>query len=78
MMRTAKRLLHAYCHWVDAQAHGQNDFLLLGIGPLVLLAVVLWLLPTWLGTIVALVLGVPALCVLFFVLRAYAVRGGHK
>jgi hypothetical protein len=35
-------------------------------------------LPTWLGTLGALVLAVPSLYVAFIVLRAYAIRSGRK
>lgn len=74
----AKRLLQDYCRWADTQANNQKDFLLLGLGPLFLVALVLWLLPAWLGTIAAFVLLLPALYVVFIVLRAYAIRGGRK
>ena len=74
----AKKLLQDYCRWADSQANNQKDFLLLGLGPLFLVALVLWLLPAWFGTIAALVLLFPALCIVFVVLRAYAIRGGRK
>lgn len=74
----AKRLMEAYCRWAESQAKNNKDFLLLGLGPLFLVALVLWLLPTWLGTLGALVLAAPALYVVFFVLRAYAIRSGRK
>jgi hypothetical protein len=67
-----------YCRWLDSQAKSPTDFLLLGLGPLFLIALVLWVLPAWLGEFVALVLVAPALYIAFIVLRAYAVRYGRK
>jgi Flp pilus assembly protein TadB len=74
----AKRLLQAYCRWVDSQAKSNTDFLFLGLGPVLLVAMVLWLLPAWLGTVGAVIAAAPALCVVFIVLRAYAMRIGKK
>lgn len=74
----AKGLMNAYCRWAESQAKSNKDFLLLGLGPVFLVALVLWLLPTWLGTLGALVLAVPLVYVAFIVLRAYAIRSGRK
>lgn len=38
-------LIQAYCGWAESQAQNQNDLLVLGLGPIFLLALVLWLLP---------------------------------
>ena len=70
--------MQAYCRWAESQAKCNKDFLLLGLGPVFLVALVLWLLPTWLGTLGAIVLAMPSLYVAFIVLRAYAIRGGRK
>ena len=70
--------MQAYCRWAESQAKCNKDFLLLGLGPVFLVALVLWLLPTWLGTLGAIVLAIPSLYVAFIVLRAYAIRGGRK
>lgn len=74
----AKGLIQSYCRWAESQAKSQTDFLLLGIGPVFLVALILWLLPAWLGEIGTLVLLAPALYVVFVVLRAYAIRGDRK
>jgi len=66
-----------YCRWVESQAKSQTDFLLLGLGPVFLAALVLWLLPAWPGQLGALVLAAPALYIIFIILRAYAVRSGR-
>ena len=70
--------MQAYCRWAESQAKSNKEFLLFGIGPVFLVALVLWLLPAWLGTLGALVLAVPSLYVAFIVLRAYAIRSGRK
>ena len=67
-----------YCRWLESQAKSTTDFLLLGLGPLFLVALVLWVLPAQLGEIGALVLAAPGLYIAFVVLRAYAVRYGRK
>lgn len=74
----AKGLMQAYCRWAESQAKSNTDFLLLGLGPVFLVALVLWLLPAWLGTVGAVILAAPALYVAFIVLRAYAIRSGKK
>jgi hypothetical protein len=74
----AKGLIQAYCRWAESQAKSNTDFLLLGLGPMFLVALVLWLLPAWLGTAGAVILAAPALYVAFIVLRAYAIRSGKK
>jgi hypothetical protein len=68
-------LIQAYCGWAESQAKNQTDLLLLGLGPIFLIGLVLWLLPVWLGKTLALVLLAPALYVAFVILRAYAGRG---
>lgn len=68
-------LIQAYCGWAESQAQNQKDLLVLGLGPIFLLALVLWLLPVWLGKTLALILLAPALYVVCQVLRAYAVSG---
>lgn len=67
-----------YCRWVKAQAKSRPDFLLLGLGPLFLVALVLWLLPVGWGRLGTLILAAPALYVVFVVLRAYAICGDRK
>ena len=66
-----------YCRWIESQAKSRADFLLLGLGPVCLAALVLWLLPTWWGRLGGLILIVPALYVVFVVLRAYVIRTGR-
>jgi len=73
-----KKFMQVYARWAQSQAKSDKDFFLLGLGPLLLVGVVLWLLPSWLGTLGALVLAVPALCVAFIVLRSYAIRRTKK
>ena len=68
-------LIQVYCGWAESQAQNQKDLLVLGLGPIFLLALVLWLLPVWLGKTLALILLAPALYVVYQVLRAYAVSG---
>jgi hypothetical protein len=67
-----------YCRWLESQAKSPTDFMLLGLGPLFLVALVLWVLPAWLGELGALVLAAPTLYIAFIVLRAYAVHYGRK
>ena len=70
------RLLQAYCKWAEGQAKNQLDLLLLGLGPIFALGLLLWALPAWIGKPIAFVLSLPALYIIFLVLRAYASRGG--
>lgn len=74
----AKGLLQTYCTWLEAHAKSQADFLLLGLGPLFLVALVLWLLPLSIAKVGACILAAPALAVAFVVLRAFAVRSVSK
>ena len=52
--------------------------LLLGLGPIFALGLLLWALPAWIGKPIAFVLSLPALYIIFLVLRAYAIRGGRR
>lgn len=72
------RALSAYCKWAESQAKGQFDLLLLGLGPIFALGLLLWSLPAWIGKPIAFVLSLPALYIIFLVLRAYASRGGKR
>ena len=72
------RLLQAYCKWAEGQAKNQLDLLLLGLGPIFALGLLLWALPAWIGKPFAFVLSLPALYIIFLVLRAYASRGGKR
>ena len=72
------RALSAYCKWAESQAKGQFDLLLLGLGPIFALGLLLWALPAWIGKPIAFVLSLPALYIIFLVLRAYASRGGKR
>jgi len=51
---------------------------LLGLGPIFALGLLLWSLPAWIGKPIAFVLSLPALYIIFLVLRAYASRGGKR
>ena len=72
------KMTDSYCRWVESQAKSPTDFLLLGLGPVFLAVLVLWLLPGRWGRAGAFILAVPALYVAFVVLRAYALRSGRK
>ncbi|CAJ0695847.1 hypothetical protein R82526_04392 [Ralstonia mannitolilytica] len=72
------RALSAYCSWAESQAKGQFDLLLLGLGPIFALGLFLWALPAWIGKPIAFVLSLPALYIIFLVLRAYAARWGKR
>lgn len=72
------KLADSYCRWLESQAKSPGDFMLLGLGPLFLAALLLWLLPAQWGIVGAFILAVPALYVALVVLRAYALRHGRK
>ena len=72
------RVLNAYCKWAETQAKSQLDLLVLGLGPIFALGLLLWSLPAWIGKPIAFVLSLPALYIIFLVLRAYAARGGKR
>jgi uncharacterized membrane protein YqjE len=72
------KIADGYCRWVEAQAKSRPDFLLVGLGPVSLMALVLLLLPPRWGRLGASILIAPALYVVFIVLRAYAFRSGRK
>lgn len=72
------RVVSAYCKWAETQAKGQFDLLLFGIGPIFALGLLLWALPAWIGKPIAFVLSLPALYIIFLLLRAYASRGGKR
>ena len=57
---------------------GQGDLLLLAFGPLLLLGLVLWSLPAWIGKTIALILLAPVLYLAFVALQHYSRRGGRK
>lgn len=69
-------VVSAYCKWAESQARNQTDLLILGLGPIVLLGLVLWSLPSWIGKPLAFILSLPGLYIIFLVLRAYAERSG--
>jgi hypothetical protein len=72
------KIADSYCRWVEDQAKSRADFLLVGLGPVPLIALVLWLLPARWGMLGASILIAPALYVVFIVLRAYSLRSGRK
>ena len=72
------KIADSYCRWIESQAKSPADFLLLGLGPVFLAALALWLLPARWGRLGAFILAAPALYVAFVVLRAYALRSGRK
>ena len=51
---------------------------MLGLGPIFALGLFLWALPAWIGKPIAFVLSLPALYIIFLVLRAYAARWGKR
>jgi hypothetical protein len=69
------RAVQAYCEWADSQAKNKTDLLVLGLGPILLFALLLTALPAWLAKVLSLVALAPALYIAFVVLRAYAKRG---
>lgn len=71
-------LINSYCKWAESQAKNDSDLLVLGIGPLFVFALILWSLPSWLGKAISFVLLLPALYLVFIVLRAYAARTGNR
>lgn len=54
-------VIKGYCDWVESEAKTDKDSLFLLLGPLLLLGLVLWGLPAWLGKTIALVLLAPVL-----------------
>lgn len=72
------RVLHAYCKWAEGQARNQTDLLVMGLGPIFVIGLVLWALPAWIGKPIAFILSLPALYVIFLVLREFAQRGGRR
>lgn len=71
-------VVSAYCNWAESQAKSDGDLLVLGLGPVVLLGVGLYALPEWLGKPIAFVLLLPALYVIFMVVRAFVERNGKS
>ncbi len=67
-----------YCKWAESQAKTDKDLLVLGIGPLLLLCLLLWSLPAWIGKPIAFILSLPALYLAFLVLRSYSIRTGKR
>lgn len=67
-------LVKAYRDFAGRHARHEADLLFLGIGPVVLLALLLFTLPKWLGVTLAVLLLVPALYAVFIVIRMYAER----
>ena len=61
-----------YCEFADQQARNEADLLFLGLGPIGLIALLLMLLPKWLGISFALVLLVPAIYALILILTRYS------
>lgn len=55
------RSISAYCKWAESKAKTENDLLVFVLGPVLLLCLVLWSLPAWLGKGIALVLLLPVL-----------------
>lgn len=72
------KLADSYRRWLESQAKSPGDFLLLGLGPLFLAGLALWLLPARWGRLGAFILAIPALYVVLVVLGAYALRHGRK
>ena len=77
-VRTGVRLARQYSAWASSQAKNGKDLLVLGLGPIVALAVMLCYLPAWLGITLGVVLLVPALYIVFLVLKAYATLFARK
>jgi hypothetical protein len=71
-------LIKRYCDWAESQAKSRNDLLLLGLGPIGLLGLMLWMLPAWLGKTIALILLAPVLYVAYIVFQHYASRDDSK
>ena len=71
-------VIKSYCDWAELQAKSQGDLLLLAFGPLLLLGLVLWSLPAWIGKTIALILLAPVLYLAFVALQHYSRRGGRK
>lgn len=72
------RFADSYRRWLDSQAKSPGDFLLLGLGPLFLAGLVLWILPARWGRLEAIILAGPALYIALVVLGGYARRHGRK
>lgn len=68
----------SYRRWLESQAKSPGDFLLLGLGPLFLTGLLLWMLPARWGRLGAFILAGPALYVTLVVLGGYARRYGRK
>ena len=71
-------VIKSYCDWAESQAKSQGDLLLLAFGPLLLLGLVLWSLPAWIGKTIALILLAPVLYLAFVAFQFYSRRGGRK
>ncbi|MGS0755530.1 conjugal transfer protein TrbO [Roseateles sp. GG27B] len=63
-----------YCDFADRQARNEADLLLLGLGPIGLMALLIALLPKWLGITVALIFMVPAAYAVILTLALYSER----
>lgn len=72
------KLADSYRRWLDSQAKSAGDFLLLGLGPLFLVGLLLWMLPPRWGRLGAIILAGPALYFALVVLGGYARRHGRK
>ena len=63
-----------YCEFADKHARNEADLLFLGLGPIGLIALLLALLPKWLGIAIALILLVPAIYAAILILAQYSER----
>lgn len=62
-------VIKGYCDSVETEAKTDRDLLVLMLAPLLLLGLVLWMLPVWLGKTIAMVLLAPVLYLAYLGLR---------
>jgi len=63
-----------YAAWVERHAVSDRDFFLLGIVPLILVGIGIYMLPVWLGKLIAFVLILPYLYIGYALLRLWLNR----
>ena len=63
-----------YCEFADRQARNEADLLFLGLGPIGLMALLIALLPPWLGITITLIFMVPAAYAVILILARYSER----
>jgi hypothetical protein len=67
-------LVGEYSAWVERNSVSQRDFFVPGILPLILVGIGIYMLPVWLGKLIAFVLIVPYLYIGYALMRCWLNR----